>query len=198
MYHTVITICTAQWSIYVPNFGQYMYRTVVILCTAQWSLYVPQNLTFSNSTFCPRSVFMCFVRNWEKSAIISLFNINWLSLIIEAVCLYCAVRTARLYIVQKINSYERLLETAQFYSKHKCLCDFKSPRIGFRPATKFCTLQFISIVQELRIVYQSFYQPINFQGQFSYTELVQCSFPTNKIQEDQKLELSEFTKKIEK
>jgi len=28
---------------------------------AQWFLYVPQGLTFSNSTFCPHSVFMCFV-----------------------------------------------------------------------------------------------------------------------------------------
>jgi len=41
MYRTVVTICTAQWSLYVPHSGHYMYRTVVIICTAQWSLYVP-------------------------------------------------------------------------------------------------------------------------------------------------------------
>ena len=41
MYRTVVTICTAQWSLYVPHSGQYMYRTVVTICTAQWSLYVP-------------------------------------------------------------------------------------------------------------------------------------------------------------
>jgi len=27
----------------------------------QWSLYVPPGLTFNNPTFCPHSVFMCFV-----------------------------------------------------------------------------------------------------------------------------------------
>ena len=41
MYRTVITIYTAQWSLYVPHSGHYMYRTVVTICTAQWSLYVP-------------------------------------------------------------------------------------------------------------------------------------------------------------
>jgi len=47
MYPTVVTICTAQWliyvpqlSVYVPHSGHYMYRTVVTICTAQWSLYV--------------------------------------------------------------------------------------------------------------------------------------------------------------
>ena len=47
MYRTVVTICTAQWSLYVPHSGRYMYRTVVTICTAQWSLYVPQGLTFT-------------------------------------------------------------------------------------------------------------------------------------------------------
>jgi len=35
MYRTVVTICTAQWSLYVPHSGHYMYRTVVTVCTAQ-------------------------------------------------------------------------------------------------------------------------------------------------------------------
>ena len=34
MYRTVVTICTAQWSLYVPHSGQYMYRTAVTICTA--------------------------------------------------------------------------------------------------------------------------------------------------------------------
>ena len=37
----VVTVCTAQWPLYVPYSGQYMYRTVVTVCTAEWSLYVP-------------------------------------------------------------------------------------------------------------------------------------------------------------
>jgi len=40
---------------------------VVTICTT--------SLTFSNSTFCPHSVFMCFVWIWEQTAIISLYII---------------------------------------------------------------------------------------------------------------------------
>jgi hypothetical protein len=91
MYHTVVTICTAQWSLYVPHSGHYTYRTMVIIRTAQWSLYVPHSghymyrtvvticttsLTFNNSTFCPHTVFMCFLWVSEQTAIISLYNIN--------------------------------------------------------------------------------------------------------------------------
>jgi len=43
---------------------------VVTICTA--------SLTLNNSTFCPQSVFMCFVWIWEQTAIISLYSINWL------------------------------------------------------------------------------------------------------------------------
>jgi hypothetical protein len=58
----------AQWSLYVPT-------VVVTICTV--------SLTFINSTFCPHSVFMCFVWIWEQTAIISLYNIT----------VYCSVRT---------------------------------------------------------------------------------------------------------
>ena len=40
-----------------------------------------------NSSFCPHNVFMCFVWIWEQTAIISLYNINWLVFINEKVCL---------------------------------------------------------------------------------------------------------------
>ena len=66
---------------------------------AQWSLYVPPGLTFTNSTFCPHSVFVCFVWIWEQTAIISLYSINWLVFIMETVCVYCAVRTWYLYVI---------------------------------------------------------------------------------------------------
>jgi len=59
---------------------------VVTICTA--------SLTFSNYTFCPHSVFMCFVWISEQTAIISLSNINWLVFITQTQCVYCAVRTA--------------------------------------------------------------------------------------------------------
>jgi hypothetical protein len=53
MYRTAVTICTAQWSLHVPHSGHYMYRTAVTIYTT--------SLTFSNSAFCPHSVFLCFV-----------------------------------------------------------------------------------------------------------------------------------------
>ena len=62
----------------------------------QWSLCVLTCLTFSISTFCPHSVFMCFVWIWEQTAIISLYSINWLVCITETECVYCAVRTEHL------------------------------------------------------------------------------------------------------
>jgi hypothetical protein len=50
MCRPVVTICAAQWSLYVPHSGHYvppsghyMYRTVVTICAAQWSLYVPHS-----------------------------------------------------------------------------------------------------------------------------------------------------------
>jgi len=52
-----------------------------------------------NSSFCPHSVFMCFVWIWEQTATISLYNINWLVCITETECVYCAVRTGSLYII---------------------------------------------------------------------------------------------------
>ena len=55
--------------------GRYTYRTVVTICTT--------SLTYNSSTFCPHTVFMCFVWIWEQTAIISLYNINWLVFITE-------------------------------------------------------------------------------------------------------------------
>jgi len=54
------------------------------------------SLTFSNSTFCPHSIFMCFVWIWEQSVIISLYK-YWLLCITETECVYCAVCTGSLY-----------------------------------------------------------------------------------------------------
>jgi hypothetical protein len=50
------------------------------------------SLTYSTSTFCPHSLFMCFVLIWEQTAIISLFSVC----ITETECVYCAVRAESL------------------------------------------------------------------------------------------------------
>jgi hypothetical protein len=41
-----------------------------------WLLDAPTDLTFNNSTFCPHSVFMCFVFISEQTATFALHNIN--------------------------------------------------------------------------------------------------------------------------
>ena len=112
MYRTVVTICTAQWSLYVEPSGHYIYRTVVIICIAQWLLYLPHSghyiyravvticttsLTFNKSHVLPTQLYLC-VLLWisEQTAIISLYNINWLVCLTETECVYCAVRTGYL------------------------------------------------------------------------------------------------------
>ena len=72
----------------------------LITIEVQWSLYVPPGLTHTNSMFCPHSAFMCFVRIWEQTAIISLYSINWLVFITETEGVYWAIRTGCLYIIQ--------------------------------------------------------------------------------------------------
>jgi hypothetical protein len=67
------------------------YSPVVTICTT--------SLTFNNSTFCPHSVFMCFMWIWEQTAIISLYSINYLTFITEMKCVYCAVRIEYLYAI---------------------------------------------------------------------------------------------------
>jgi len=42
---------------------------------------------------------MCFVWNWERTAIISLYNINWLGFITETESVHWAVRTGFLYTI---------------------------------------------------------------------------------------------------
>jgi hypothetical protein len=48
----------------------------LVTVKAQWSLNVTPGSTFDNSTFCPHSVFMCFVWISEQTAIIALYSIN--------------------------------------------------------------------------------------------------------------------------
>jgi hypothetical protein len=77
------------------------------------------SLTFSSSTFCPHSVFMCFVWISEQTAIISLYSINWLVCINETECVYCAVRTGCLYIIQVNLSLARYTKSNRCYGFKK-------------------------------------------------------------------------------
>ena len=61
---------------------------------------IPPGLTFTDSTFCPHIVFLCFVWISEQTAIVSLYNINWLVFVTETESVYCAVRTEHLNVVR--------------------------------------------------------------------------------------------------
>ena len=86
---------------------------MVTTCTA--------SLPFTNSTFCPHSVFMCFVWISEQTAIISLYTINWLVCITETECVYCAVRAEWWNIsrvnfhLQRVTWIKNVLELKLFY-----------------------------------------------------------------------------------
>jgi len=79
-----------------PNF------TVLVTAHGKTKAYLPsahymyRGLTFTISTFCPHSVFMCFVWIWEQTAIISVSCVNWSLGVTETECVYCAVRTEHL------------------------------------------------------------------------------------------------------
>jgi hypothetical protein len=82
------------------------YTLTLCLLKPLWSLNLPpavtmctDSLTFTNSKFCPHSVFVYFVWISEQTAIISLYNINWLVCITETECVYCAVRTGYLCVL---------------------------------------------------------------------------------------------------
>ena len=75
-----------------------MYRTVVTICTT--------SLTFTTPRSAHTAVFICFVWISEQTAIISLYNINWLVFVTETESVYCAVRTWCLNINQVYCSAE--------------------------------------------------------------------------------------------
>ena len=74
------------------------------------------------------TVFMCFVWIWGQTAIISLYNINWLVCIKETQSVYCAVRTGYLYIIEVDRSLERFNHVSSYkadcYSKRRVPCTF--------------------------------------------------------------------------
>jgi len=69
---------------------------VVTICTTSF--------TFTNTTFCPQSVFMCSVWISEQTAIISLYNINWLVCITETESAYCVFQWLNKQIIIIWNS----------------------------------------------------------------------------------------------
>jgi len=93
---------TAIISLYSINWLVFITETECVYCAARTGSLYTASLTFSNSTFCPHSVFMCCVWIWEQTAIISLYSINWPVFITDMERVYCSVRTECLYTIQVI------------------------------------------------------------------------------------------------
>jgi hypothetical protein len=85
----IISLYSIKWLVFIREINSL--SSVVTIYTTRF--------TFTNSAFCPHSVFMCFVRISEQTAVISLYSINWLVLLPRR-SVFCAVRTERLNIIQ--------------------------------------------------------------------------------------------------
>jgi len=72
---------------------------------------------------------MCFVWISEQTAIISLYNINWLDFITETECVYCAVRTGCLIISKHLQPSVTLQPAAwnTLQAVHNTLSHFPDP-----------------------------------------------------------------------
>jgi hypothetical protein len=92
---------TVSCLLYCPVFDTDIKRIICIGVTLKSpvvTIYTTNLTQILRSTHT--SEFICFVWISEQTAIISLYNINWLVCITETECVYCAVRTGCLYIIQ--------------------------------------------------------------------------------------------------
>ena len=120
--HTAVFICfvwiseqTAIISLYNINWLVFIIEECVYCAVRAGSLYI---ILRSAHT----AVIMCFVWIWEQTAIISLYNINWLVFETETGCVYCAVRTGYLYIIEfNLCLMPFLLQFSMFTVPTACL-----------------------------------------------------------------------------
>jgi hypothetical protein len=67
-------LCTCRFDVVASK--AFSYLAPISSINVQCFLCVPPGLTFTNSTFCPHSVCMCFVWISEQTVVISLYSIN--------------------------------------------------------------------------------------------------------------------------
>jgi len=82
--------------------------------------------TWSNSTFCPHSVFMCFIWIWEQTAIISVHNYNWSVFITETV--FTARYGLSFYVILIDLLYRRLVAVL---TPRRAGCNFRPFLVRF-------------------------------------------------------------------
>jgi len=86
--------------------GLYNRDGLCLLRGADWVFKYNSGLN-KNLRSAHTAVFMCFVWIWEQTAIISLYSINWLVFTTETECVYCAVRTRSLNIIQDNPGFKK-------------------------------------------------------------------------------------------
>ena len=106
--------------------------------TAKWLVYIPPGLTSRKILHSAQhGVFVCFVWISEKTAIISLYNINWLVFITETECLLRGMDWIFIYIyiiyiyikgwatglvINRLVSYAQIFCVVwHFYCIHSCI-----------------------------------------------------------------------------
>ena len=77
--------------------GHLWEKIIVKLFASSWYIFL--TYVYDARSHLHQTVFMCFVWISKQTAIISLYNINWLVFITETEYVYCAVRTGSLNIL---------------------------------------------------------------------------------------------------
>ena len=108
-----------HWLISMYNRYLTLYSPVVTICTT--------SLTLNISIFRPHILFICSIWISEQTTIVSLYNINWLVCITETECVYCAVRTGCLYIIQTIVFKPLLNSSSIFAARSRDLVSSNHP-----------------------------------------------------------------------
>jgi hypothetical protein len=94
------------------------------------------SLTFNKCTFCPHTVFMCFIFIWEKTATCATYIINWLVFITDMKSVYCAVRNGSLNKAVCHSSFKGL----KWSNSYTCHISIK--QIIFADYEKFSNIKF--------------------------------------------------------
>jgi hypothetical protein len=92
-----------------------------------------QGLTLRTSACCLHVyVYMCFVQVSEQTAVIFLYSMNWLVIITERECVYCAVQTGSLNVIQdNLNILPRLRQLVAVLSPQRPGLDPSPMRVRF-------------------------------------------------------------------
>jgi hypothetical protein len=118
-------------------------KNVLIYYKNEEKPFISPGLTFTDSPFCPRNVFICFVWLPIQTAFVSVHSIHRLVFIKQTVCLlrgtnwtfkcnvsYCNICTVHFYIVFINNQQIQLLKVLLFHSTAPTCFDTRTSSPG--------------------------------------------------------------------